>query len=146
MTFVIILNIHFWNYFVLSRAYAREPPCYNFDFTSSDRLSLMCPSSQLLFLIFCGQDNIIRVNLHSPWDHFAFQPSLPSYIFCTPLPSIYTLPRKAPCLCHAIIYRCAKLEETFHYVAWNIFSIQSPCSSFDIVATVEGGWGFFIVG
>ena len=139
MTFVIILNIHLWNYFLLSRAYAREPPCNNFDSTSSDRLSLVCPSSQLLFLSFCRQDNIIRVNLHRPWAHFTFQPSHPSYIFCTPSPSIYTLPSKAPCLCHAIPHRCAPLVDHFHYVAWNIFSVQSPCSSFDIVTTVEVG-------
>ena len=78
------------------------------------------PNLTIDIFIFYRQDNIIRVNLHSPWSHFAFQPSYPSYILRTPSPSIYTLPRKAPCLCHAIPYRCAPLEENFHYVAWTI--------------------------
>ena len=66
ITFVIILNIHFLNYFVLSCAYAREPSCNNLNLTFSDRLSLVFPISQWLFLKFCRQDNILRVNLHSP--------------------------------------------------------------------------------
>ena len=103
-------------------------------------------SHNYYFSIFCGQDNKIRVNLHSPWDHFAFQPSHPSYISRTPSPSIYTLPRKAPCLCHSICHSYAPLETHFPCVAWNISSVHSPCYSLDIVKTVEGWWGGSIVG
>ena len=77
ITFVIIWNIQFWNYFVLSRAYVREPPCNNFDSTSSEWLFLVYPSSQWLFINFCGQDNIIRANVNVPWYHFTFQTSHP---------------------------------------------------------------------
>ena len=107
MTFVIILNIHFWNYFVLSPAYVREPPCNNFDSASSDQPSLVCLISQLLFLIFCGQDYIIRVNLHSRWAHFAFQPSHPIYIFLHAL-TFYLYPSKESSMsvqCHSASLR-----------------------------------------
>ena len=60
---------------------------------------------------FFRQDNIIRVNVHIPWAHFSFQHSHPSYILRTPSPSIYKLPRIAPCLIHAILHRSASLEE-----------------------------------
>ena len=86
----------------------------------------------------------MMVNVHIPWAHFAFQPSHPSYIFHTPSPSICILPSKSPCLCHAIPHRCSPREEHFPCVAWNVFSVHSPCYYFAIVTMVEGGWGGYI--
>ena len=124
---------------VLSCAYAREPPCNNFDSTSSDQLSFLWRSSQLIFLKFYWQYTIIWVNVHSTWSHFYFQPFHISYILYTTSAYIYTLTRKAPCLCHTIPHRCAPLDDRFTCVARDIFSVHSPCSSFAIFVTV-GGW------
>ena len=96
--------------FLLCVASPKEPPCNNFDSFSSERLFLVCPSPQLIFLIFYMQDNIIRVKVHIPWAHlFDLQPYHPRYISRTPSPYIYTLPRKSPCMYYALPHRWAPL-------------------------------------
>ena len=86
--FVLLLNFHFWNYYVSSQSYVRELLSNHLYPTSSEQLSLASPFSLLPLLTFCRQENRTRVKYHIPWSCSSPQLSHPRNI--APSPSIYT--------------------------------------------------------
>ena len=136
--FVLIWDVHLWKYYAPSRAYAREPhQPLRLDFSGINFSSH--PRSQLPFLAFCGQAKRTRVKSRRPHERtlLANLPT-PVTLRAPPPPTTYFLTRWAPRARRAISFRRALLEEYFPCVAQNIFSLYSPCSSFNIVATCPG--------
>ena len=132
--FVLIVNIHFWNYYSTSRAYPREPPFNHLESNSSE-FNYPCILALTIVIapIFAGMKN------SGIWKHSSLrsdpQPSHPRtpspYSQLTQIPlskASFTLRRTNP-------RSHVTLEDLFPCVSQNIFSVHSPCFSFSIAAT-----------
>ena len=95
------------------------------------------PCSQLLFLNFCGQDNRTRGKARRAHER-ALLPNLPTPRDIARPPNYHLSPAKVSARCE-ISHRRVPLEEFSPCVLRNHFSVNSPCSSFAIASTGEGG-------
>ena len=89
--FILILNLHFWNYYLPLRAYSREPPFNHLDSTSSESTFLCILAHNCHFLLFAGRTTggkLCRSHVR------ALLPNLPTPETSRPIPSpIYSPPR-----------------------------------------------------
>ena len=90
--FILLLNLHLWNYYLPSCANWRQRPFNNFDLTSSESTFLSHPCSQLPFLTFRGQDNRTLGKVRSIWVGSAQELAHPRDIVT--LPTSYLSPAK----------------------------------------------------
>ena len=93
------------------------------------------PRSQFSFIIFCGQDNIIRGKASRDHEQ-ALLPNLFTSTTSLFLPICHLSSANAISMPHsAIPCHRAPLEECLPFISQNTFSVHSPCSYFDIDAT-----------
>ena len=107
IAFIILLNLHVWNYYAPSRTYVREPPFNNFDSTSSESTFPSHPRSQFPFLTFCEQENRTRGKAQIPSAHSAPQPSYSRNIANPHLPLISRQVNIYAAPCHSACPRAA---------------------------------------
>ena len=115
LPFVILLNIHFWKYYITLRAYVREPPFNHFNLTSSDQLSLVLLLAISIYrFLWAGQQNKWK-GMQSVWARCSTLPNRP--IDIAPHPISHLSPAKVSSNPHhTILHRRAPLEECFYFI------------------------------
>ena len=123
VTFFLIVNAHFWNYYVPSCAYVRETPFKHLESTSSELTfpNILSHNCHLLSL-FAVNTTEQRERRADPTITL-FSPTSPPPRHHTPPPNTYSLPRQSAHTCCAISRRCALLEECFPCVSRNALTL-----------------------
>ena len=110
----------------------------NSPLNASTQISLTSSLNHLNCQLFSWQDNRTMIKVKCPSARSAIltahsNNSPPS----PPISQLY--PTKVSAMLHCAISRCqALIEEHFPCICRNIFSVNSPCSSFNIAATHHG--------
>ena len=139
---IILLNINFWNYYVPSRPYAREPPFNNLDLTSSGWLSLVSS-------VTISVSNFLRAGQQKEgkcaqilWARSAPQPDHPTDIAPNPISHLSTFKisstsRRAILRHHVLLQECFLIGyrlvrgTIFLYdytrLSWGLDSISLKC-------------------